>query len=269
MKYKSKSFICKRDGLKIKGVCYIPEEGKKHPIAIVSHEFMSNKLFTMRYAKMLAEMGYAAFCYDFCGGCIVGMSDGKTTEMSVLTEVEDLKAVIEYSMSQPNVDKDRLTLMGCSQGGFVSSLLAGSNQYKLENLILFYPALSIPDDAKKGHMLKASFSPDNIPETLNCGVMKLGKKYVTDVINLDVYSLISGYHGNVLICHGNADDLVDISYSERAIEAYINSNNNALQQGLIEALPKVKLQVIEGGKHIFMNRKTDLSARKAVKEFLK
>ena len=45
----------------------------------------------------LAEMGYVAFTFDFCGGsAMCGKSDGKTTEMSVLTETKDLKAVIEY-----------------------------------------------------------------------------------------------------------------------------------------------------------------------------
>lgn len=41
-------------------------------------------------------MGYVAFTFDFCGGsAMCGKSDGKTTEMSVLTETKDLKAVIE------------------------------------------------------------------------------------------------------------------------------------------------------------------------------
>ena len=32
----------------------------------------------------LAEMGYVAFTFDFCGGsAMCGKSDGKTTEMSV------------------------------------------------------------------------------------------------------------------------------------------------------------------------------------------
>ena len=49
------------------------------------------------YEAFLAEMGYAAFTFDFCGGCAMcGKSDGKTTEMSVLTETKDLEAVFEY-----------------------------------------------------------------------------------------------------------------------------------------------------------------------------
>ena len=47
-----------------------------------------------QYAILMAELGYASYCFDFCGGSVVkGKSDGKTTDMSVLTEVKDLEAV--------------------------------------------------------------------------------------------------------------------------------------------------------------------------------
>ena len=40
-------------------------------------------------------------------------------DMSVMTEMKDLKAVIDYAESLPYTDADRLVLMGCSQGGLV------------------------------------------------------------------------------------------------------------------------------------------------------
>ena len=67
-------------------------------------------------------MGYVAFTFDFCGGyAMCGKSDGKTTEMSVLTETKDLKAVIEYVRNLSYTDSEKILLMGCSQGGFVSA----------------------------------------------------------------------------------------------------------------------------------------------------
>ena len=55
----------------------------------------------------LAEMGYVAFTFDFCGGsAMCGKSDGKTTEMSVLTETKDLKAVIEYVRNLSYTDSE-------------------------------------------------------------------------------------------------------------------------------------------------------------------
>ena len=124
MKIKRSEFSCMREGLRILGTEFRPDTGERLPIAIVSHEFMCNRLFTARYALMFAKLGFAAFCFDFCGGCIVGASGGRTTDMSVMTEMKDLKAVIDYAESLPYTDADRLVLMGCSQGGLVSALTA-------------------------------------------------------------------------------------------------------------------------------------------------
>ena len=135
------TFSCERDGLTIRGTEYKPQ-GEKLPIAIVSHGFMAFQDTVRQYAKALAEMGYAAYCFDFCGGSVVkGKSDGKTTDMSVLTEVKDLESVIDYAKGQAYTDENHILLMGCSQGGFVSAITAAKRKQEIEKLILFYPAL--------------------------------------------------------------------------------------------------------------------------------
>lgn len=265
---KHEEFTCHRDGLRLRGSMFRPAEGDHLPIAVVSHEFMANRLFTMRYAKLLASLGYAAFCYDFSGGCIVGGSQGKTTDMTVFTEMEDLKAVIRYAGAQPYTDPDRLLLMGCSQGGLVTALTAAELCEKVEAIILFYPALSIPDDARKGSMIRAKFDPSRIPETIRCGPMKLGRGYAESVLELDPFSAISAYRGDVLIVHGSADSLVDISYSKRAYDAYRASAENALEAGEITAMPQIAFHAVEGAGHIFTHPKHNRDAVKAVTAFL-
>ena len=234
-------FSCYRDGLKIRGSMFRPKGNGPFPTIVVSHEFMMNRLTTLSYAVMFARMGYAAFCYDFNGGGTISQSEGRTTDMSVLTEVEDLKAVIDYVGKLPYTDMDDFNLMGCSQGGFVSALVAAEYGADfVKKLVLFYPALSIPDDARKGHMIKAVFDPKNVPETLRCGPMKLGRRYVTDVIDMDVWREISGYTGQVLLVHGSSDTLVDPSYSKRAFEVYRACGAEAT------------LKMISGAGHIFI-----------------
>jgi dienelactone hydrolase len=71
-KLKHQEFTCSRNQLRLRGSMFHPAEGERFPIAVVSHEFMANRLFTIRYARLLASLGYAAFCYDFSGGCIGG-----------------------------------------------------------------------------------------------------------------------------------------------------------------------------------------------------
>ena len=232
-------FSCERDGLTIKGTVFLPKGKTDCPIAVISHGFMANQMFSQIHAQNLAKMGYAAFCFDFCGGTLVGSSDGDSTDMSVLTEVEDLKAVIEFAKSQSYTDENELVLLGCSQGGFVSAIVAAEMKEEVDALILLYPALCIPDDARSGEMMFAKFDPQNVPETFWCGPMKLGRRYVTDVIEMDPYEIINQYTGNVLIIHGNQDETVDISYALRAVETYSQAGAD------------VEMKIIDGGGHMF------------------
>lgn len=241
-------FECKRGSKIVRGTEYRPQ-GENLPIAIVSHGFMANRTSVLQYVRVLAEMGYVAYCFDFCGGCVRGgKSDGVTTEMSVLTEVEDLKAVIGYTRSLPYTG-DQLILMGCSQGGLVSALTAADLQ-TVDKLVLFYPALCIPDDARAGRMMFAKFDPANIPEKIRCGFMMLGGVYPRDVINMNPFEAIAPYTGPVRIVHGTKDKVVAPEYSIRAEKAYENAD----------------LVMIDKGAHGF-NRKHDEIAIAALRDF--
>ena len=236
-------FSCQRDGLTIRGLMFEPVNGRQNeegklPVAVVSHMFMVNYKLTVGYARFLAEKGYLAVCYDFNGGGLFSKSDGKSVDMTVLTEVKDLEAVIEAVLAHPKADPARLLLMGCSQGGMVSALVAARHPGMVEKLVLFYPALSIPDDARKGQMLFAKFDPVNVPEVFRCGFMKLGRKYVTDVNQMDAFAEISAYEGPVLILHGTADTAVDVSNSKKAAEVYKNA----------------RLELLEGAGHGFFKQ---------------
>lgn len=248
-------FLCVRGRTRLVGTEY-NKGGDKLPIAVVSHEFMLNREFSKRYARLLARAGYAAFCYDFSGGGAVSASEGRQRDMSVLTELEDLSAVVEYAKAQDYTDESRILLMGCSQGGLVSALYASRHPESVEKLVLFYPALSIPDDARRGSMMLARFDPQSIPKTLLCGPMILGRRYVEDALSLEPYGDITGYKGRVLILHGDEDKIVNIDYSRRAEKAYR------------ECGARVRFEVISGAGHIFLNPAHERTAKRYLKEFL-
>lgn len=249
------TFSCIRDGLTIRGTEYRPE-GNDLPIAIVSHGFMATQGTVKEYARLLARKGYVSYCFDFNGGCLIkGQSDGKTTDMSVLTEVKDLEAVIAYARSRPYTGS-QLLLMGASQGGMVSALVAAKPDSKVNRLILFYPAFCIPDDARAGNMMMAKFDPNNIPERINCGPMKLGRCYVADVLHMDPFQEIQGYTGPVLIVHGTNDKIVHIDYAKKAYAAY--------SAVCLEQAPLLK--IIEGGSHGF-SKEHDSTAMAYIEEF--
>lgn len=250
-----KEFSCYRGDLEIRGTVFMPSGQTDIPIAIVCHEFMTNRLFSYPYAMALARSGYAAFCFDFCGGGIVCGSDGDSRDMSVLTEIEDLKAVIDFAKGQSYTSEEQLLLMGCSQGGLVAALTAAELPKEIGGLILQYPALMIPDAARKGEMLWMRFAPDNVPEEMRSGPMRIGMQYATDVMDIDTLPTITRYSGKVLILHGDKDTLVNISGSQKAAEAYEAAGAD------------VRFQIIPGGKHIFRIPKHIKSAANTISEF--
>lgn len=250
-------FHCYRQTLKIVGLEY-RKDGLNQPIAIICHGFMANRNSVKHYAKTLANLGYAAYCFDFAGGSLLNQkSDGKTTQMSVLSECEDLLAVIEYVKSINYTNENNILLMGCSQGGFVSSLVASKLKKQIKKLVLFYPALCIPDDVRSGKMMFSRFDVKNIKDIIWCGPMKLSKKYVLDVIDIDPYKEILDYENDVLIVHGNKDGIVKLDYSIKAANAYQIKKNRT-----------VKFYVIDKAKHMF-NKKHDKIAINYLIDFAK
>ena len=204
---------------KIYGVLYRPDGIKTAPLLIVSHGIGSDHRSGAPYAEALVKLGYAVYCYDFCGGGRASRSDGKTSEMSIFSEEADLAAVIDMFKNVEGIKKGKVTLLGISQGGMVSALYAGDNPKKVEKLVLVYPALCIKDD----WVTKYPKITD-MPEVVNSFGMQLGRAYVEGLYDLDVYGRISNYKGEVQIIHGDQDRLVPISYSEKAHGAYKNSS---------------------------------------------
>ncbi|MCD8295074.1 MAG: alpha/beta fold hydrolase [Clostridia bacterium] len=243
-------FSCERDGMTIRGLVFSPE-GENLPIAIISHGFMANYGTTKGYARWFAEHGCMSFCFDFNGGCAFGHSGKDRTKMTLYTEVEDLRAVLAYARGLKNTNPDDVTLMGCSQGGFVSAMLAAELKDEIRRLILFYPALCIPDDARAGRMMIMKFDPASIPDTLSFGPIKLGGDYARTVIDKHFEDMISPYEGPVLICWGTKDGIVAEKYMDGALAAYKNA----------------VLYKIPGGRHGF-SKKTDKAALGCLEEFI-
>ena len=192
---KRKQFTSQRNELTIHGHVW----GEGQHAVILSHGFLANERMCYPYAKLLSEMGYLALTYDFCGGGIVVRSEGRSQDMTVWTETEDLKAVI--AAVKDRYDVRNISLLGCSQGGFVSGLVASELDSQISNLILFYPAICIPDDARKGLMMFYRFDPANIPDLLGRFPMKLGGDYARTVINMDPFKEVSGYSSCSRLIH--------------------------------------------------------------------
>lgn len=191
---------------------------KKHGIAIISHGFNGTHHFGRDYFKTLNDLGYAVFSFDFPCGSVNSKSDNNTMNMSVSDEKESLKAIVNYFLKQKDIDKRHIILIGESQGGLVSSLAASELKKKISNLILIYPALCIPDNWNSRYPHEK-----DIPDVSEIWGVKLGKKFMLDIRNMNPYATIGKYKGPVLIIHGTDDKVVPLDYSRRAQNTYNNA----------------------------------------------
>ena len=185
------------------------------PLVIGCHGFDGSYASKLDYAVFLAEHGIAFYGFDFYGGSNSSMSGGTMEEMSVLTEAEDLLAVIRYFRRDSRINPDRIILWGHSQGGYVASYVAGTHPDWIRALILLYPAYVIQDHARKIREELHGF-----PASYRQWDCLLGRIYGEDALSHDIYQILEAYPGQVLIVHGDQDDMVPIHYSERALKHF-------------------------------------------------
>lgn len=221
------------------GVLYRPKITRKAPLVVISHGFGGTHQFGTAYAEALAPLGYAVYCYDFCGGSNWSRSEGKTSEMSIFSEAGDLKAVVNELCEKSFIDSKHITLIGESQGGMVSALVAAERKSHIERLILIYPAFCIKDD-----WVKMYPALEDMPEEVDFWGMKLGRAYLKGLYDLDVYGAIKEYKGPVSIFHGDKDQVVNLSYAERASEVYENATLTVLPGEGHGFRPEAQKQVI-------------------------
>ena len=208
-----------RDGNRIFGMMYYNSTAsEKQPAVILSHSSSLTHEAMKGYASAIAKMGFAAYCFDFCGGSDKSKSDGKTDEMTVFTEVEDLRAVVKTVKSLDYVDSSNVCLLGSSQGGLVSALLADECPDDFAGMILFYPAFNIPEMVK----MFSGFGDFG-------GMMSMSEAYINSIKDFDVWSHIGKFSKPVCIIHGTADMIVPISNSERAVGLYPSATLNKIE----------------------------------------
>ena len=224
----------KDDGTVLRGTFLVPDvaDGETVPLVILSHGFNSTRNSCAKLALGFGQSGIASLRFDFAGS---GESDGKSTEMSVLTEVDDLNAILDYAKTLEGIDTNHIFLLGNSMGGFVTALTAIDRQEDIAAVLLNYPAFSLPDGVRSGHLMAVTFDVNNIPKVIRPDGFPVGRRFVTDVMDMDPYEKLPLCNLDVMILHGDADDMVDISYSYKAVDAY----------------PNAVLHVMEGGGHGF------------------
>lgn len=247
--YVKSEIIINNNGKKIYGILFKPLVEAKIPIVVYSHELANNHERGINYAKYLASNGIGCYVFDYCGGSNNSKSDGKTTEMSILTEENDLSCVICFFRKQPYFDNNNLFIIGASLGGVVASLYASKNNDLINSLILLYPGFNVYDSVHDFF-----HSLEDVPKELSFkGWMDVGKIFIKDAWNTNIYDFLEKITNPVLILHGDKDNLVSLDYSKKAADVF----------------PNAELIVIKGASHHIFFKEYQKLAQNYILEFIK
>lgn len=119
--------------------------------------------------------------------------------LSILTEVADLRAVVDGLEVTGVADSGNLFILGRSMSGVVSSIFAARQPNDFAGLILYYPAFNMPGTSDKYKDI------DEIPEkSLAMDNRRVvGKAFYVDMFGMDPFEAVHAYDGDVLIVHGD------------------------------------------------------------------
>lgn len=188
------------------------QAGEKCPMVMLLHGFTgskSNRPLT-DIAEMLEEAGIASVRFDFNGH---GESEGAFEDMTVLNEIEDARKVFEFVKGLEYVDG--VSVAGHSQGGVVTSMLAGElGRENVKCVVLLAPAAVLRDDALRGNIFGSAFDAGNPPETVKImGRFDLGRGYILTAQTLPIFETAEKFTGPACMIHGTADRIVPYTYS--------------------------------------------------------
>lgn len=170
-----------------------------------------------------------SYFFDFCGGGNYSRSDW-LDNMSLFTEQHDLESVAWELSREPFVDEKNVFLCGLSLGAMVTLMAARANAELVRGCVLLYPAFNLHDAVHQ-----ACPNRDHLPDRFPIMSMDVSGDFLRPCYDYDFYKHIPAFPRDVLLFHGDADNAVPLSYSQRAASLF----------------PSCELRIIPGGRHGF------------------
>jgi dipeptidyl aminopeptidase/acylaminoacyl peptidase len=233
--YTERQISFEQGGQRLYGFLHLPEGPGPHPAVALLHGFgahhiEAHSLFT-KTGRALAASGIGALRFSFRGN---GDSEGEFKDVTISGEVEDARAGLGFLGAQPEVDPNRLGLLGLSLGGLVAACAAASEP-SVRALALWAPV------AHMGELLLATGTAAQTREVesrgyTDIGGLALGAVFVREAMTANPVAALAGYAGPVLVVHGDADETVPPEHGRRY----------AAELG-----ERAELRIIPGADHVF------------------
>ena len=208
---------------------WIPAENpnnENRPTIILIHGWSRNVDRMMSYIKQLHPAGYNLLAFD--SRCHGRTDDDKFSSM--VKFMEDISASIDYSENLPNVDTNRIGVLGLSIGG-ASSIYAASLDRRIKSLVTIgafsHPTKVMGDEFKKRKIPYYPF----IWFIFKYMEFRIGAKFD----NIAPSNNIAKTDAKIFLIHGIDDVTVPIEQADELL----NAGNS----------DKVKLWKVEGKDH--------------------
>lgn len=184
------------------------------------------------YAHTAAERGMVSYVFDFFGGGNYSRNDWQDN-MSLFTAQHDLESFAWELSLEPFVDEMKVFLCVSSLGATMTLVAARANAELVRGCALLYSAFNL-HDAVRQTCPNRDYLPDRFP-IMN---MDVSGVFLRSYYDYDFYEHIPAFPRDVLLFHGDADNAVPLSYSQRAASLF----------------PSCGLRVIPGGCHVFTGK---------------
>ena len=244
----TQEFYITNDGIRLHAKLDRPQELSKSPLCILIHGFTGHmeENHIIAAMKAMVECGVAVLRVEMYGH---GKSGGEFRNHTLYKWVTNALAAVEYAKSLDFVTE--LYLSGHSQGGLLTMLVAGMCPDDFKAILPLSPAWMIPDGPREGNLLGIPFDPKHIPDELAADQLRLSGNYIRVAQTIHVEDEIARYDGPVFIIQGDEDEVVPLSYAQKAAQLYKNA----------------KLVIVPGDDHCYTRHLEDVTA--AIKEFLR
>lgn len=233
----------KRDGLNLAMIVNIPET-PTYDVAVLAYGFMGrmdpsvNDLLP-NLATRLQAKGLATIRFDFNGH---GDSDGPVENMSIYNELEDYRAVFDYARNL--LGRKKIYLIGHSQGGVLSAMMAGFYADQVDKLVLMSSAATLVDDARLGTCTGVDYDPNHVPNQVVFPEFNLNDWYFRTAKFINVYDVARTFSGPTLILHGEQDEVVN-NYASQHFAAVMSNTELHLISGSDHGLHQNREEVYE------------------------
>lgn len=180
-----------------------------------------------RTARILAEHGMASLRFDFRG---FGDSEGQQAEMSFTSEITDAIAAIDYLATLPEIDLQRLALIGLSTGGLIAAETAVRDS-RVQSVVLWSPVANPPDNFKLmlgAENVTAGLQSDGEPVRIMLPwneEIDLKTPFFDDLYHIDPVAAMSTVKRPLLVVVGLKD--VDVTPQPYYGQLYLNYHTGA------------------------------------------